>query len=321
MIEVGISQCLLGQNVRFDGGHRKNNFCTQSLTEKFKFVSFCPEVGIGLPVPRKPIRLIGSKDNTKAVYSHDYTQDFTDDLQHYARKNRDKLSQLSGFIFCKGSPSCGVERIKIYNDSDDSANKKSAQAEKNGTGIFAAEVMKYVPLLPVEEDGRLNDPLIRDSFIKRVYLYREWQDMMETGLTVHNLLSFHARHKMTLLAHCQKTYRQIGPKLAKVNKENIHEIAQAYITDLMAGLKIPATRANNANVLMHLQGFLKQKLDSVDRRELAYTILEYRRGLLPILAPITLLKHHFKHHPDQYIKQLSYFEPYPGDLAIRVKTL
>ncbi len=310
MIKVGISQCLLGAPVRFDGGHRQNRFCKDQLSQFFEFVDLCPEMGIGMGTPRKTLRLVGDTDNPRAQYSDGAEGDFTDALKGFADDNRDKLKEISGYILCKASPSCGMERVKVY--------KETGHAEKAGMGIFAARLKALFPLLPMEEDGRLNDPLLRDSFIKRVYIYSEWQKLVEEGLTVNKLQSFHARHKLNLLSHCQKTYRFLGPLVAKINKSNIDSEANRYIEHLMRGFKKMATRKNNTNVLMHLQGYLKDKIDKDDRQELASCIMNYRQGLEPILAPITLLNHHFKKHPDDYIKQQSFLSPYPKELAIRV---
>lgn len=312
MIKVGISQCLLGAKVRYDGGHKQNKFCKNQLSSIFEFEPICPEVGIGMPIPRKTLRLIGDPSSPKAVLSENNNVDVTVQLTDYAEKKQQVLSQLSGYIFCKASPSCGVERVKVYNSKN--------QAEKKGTGIFAAKIQSMFPLLPVEEDGRLNDPLLKDSFIKRVYLYNEWKALQKSGVTTHNLLKFHARHKMTLLAHCQKTYRKLGPILASVTPNTLENISETYIKELMSAFKHPATRSNNTNVLMHLQGFLKHHLSPGDKSELTQCIIDYRKGIQPILAPITLLKHHFKHFPVKYVSKLSYFEPYPKELAIRVTT-
>ncbi|NVJ51814.1 MAG: DUF1722 domain-containing protein [Gammaproteobacteria bacterium] len=310
MIKVGISHCLLGAPVRFDGGHKQNRFCKESLADYFQFVPLCPEVGIGMGTPRKTLRLVGDVDSPRAVFGHDTSQDFTDDLVHYADKHLAQLQAMSGYVFCKGSPSCGTARVKVYN--------AKGYAQKSGVGVFAARVQQLMPLLPIEDDGRLNDPLLRDSFIKRVYIYHEWQQLLQDGLTVAKLQKFHARHKLNLLSHCQKTYRHLGPIVAKINKQNIAMESERYIHHLMMGFKKVATRKNNANVLMHLQGYLKHRLPTEDRQELAQLILDYRKGILPLLSPLTLLKHHFKHNKDAYIEQQSFLDPYPKELAIRV---
>lgn len=310
MIKIGVSKCLLGFNVRFDGGHRQNRFCKDELSRIFNFIPLCPEVGIGLSTPRKTIRLVGEPEAPRAVQSDDPTKDYTQALQGFAEDNNQLLSQMSGYIFCKASPSCGVERVKVYRDS--------GQAEKSGTGIFAAKVRQMYPLMPLEEDGRLNDPLLRDSFIKRVFIYNEWQRLIQKGISPKRLYQFHSRHKFTLLAHCQPTYRMLGPLISGVTEKNIRQISTHYISSLMAALKLTSSRKNNTNVLMHLQGFLKDKLSSGDRAELAKCILDYRNGTQTILSVLTLFKHYLRKHPVPYVEQQSYLNPYPEKLAIQV---
>lgn len=311
MIKVGISQCLLGAKVRFDGGHKNSRFCSTELSQLFEFTSLCPEVGIGLPVPRKTIRLVGDSESPRAVLSAGGDEDYTDQLSNFADINIEKIKQLSGYILTKGSPSCGMERVKVYN--------KNGQSQSNGTGLFTARLKALCPHLPLEEDGRLNDPLLRDSFIKRVYLYSEWQQINSDGkITVRDLMNYHTKHKMTLLAHCPKTYRELGPMVAQVRSHSINEVAEEYIGLMLNGMKRMATRSNNTNVLMHLQGHLKKLIGREDKAELRRIIIDYKEGLAPIMAPIILLKHHFRNNPNKYIKRLSFFDPYPKQLAIQV---
>jgi uncharacterized protein YbgA (DUF1722 family)/uncharacterized protein YbbK (DUF523 family) len=311
MLKVGISQCLLGANVRYDGGHRSNKFCTNELAQLFDFTVLCPEVGIGLPIPRKSIRLVGNVDAPRAVLSSGGSNDYTEKLSNFANDNYKILEQLCGYIVCKASPSCGMERVKVYGES--------GQSQSKGIGIFTARLKSLLPLLPMEEDGRLNDPSLRDSFIKRVYLYNEWQEISAGNkLSVKALMAFHTKHKMTLLAHCQQTYRKLGPLVASANISNIKEISAEYIHLKLEGMKKTATRSKNTNVLMHLQGHLKKLINRDDKAELRQCIIDYNHGLQPIMAPLTLLKHHFRNNPSNYIQQLSFFDPYPKQLAIRV---
>ncbi len=315
-VKIGISQCLTGAPVRFDGGHKNSQFCNEVLADVFQFELFCPEIAIGLPVPRKAIRLVGATDDPRAEYSNrkgqnENIKNFAPALKLVADNNILKLKQLSGFIFCKGSPSCGSHRVKVYN--------AHGQPSAKGVGIFAARVQQLLPNLPVEDDGRLNDALIRDSFIKRVFIYQQWQQILTQGLTPKALYEFHAMHKYTLLSHCQPTYRKIGAYIANVNQKNINAVAAEYFTLLMTGLSKLATRKNNTNVLMHLQGYLKKLLSAKDRAELRQSIIDYNNGLEPIMSPLKLLKHHFSHHPNQYIAKQSYLNPYPKALGIRVK--
>ena len=313
MIKVGISSCLLGNKVRFDGGHRNNRLCNDKLSEFFSFECFCPEVGIGLPVPRNTIRLEGNVSNPKAILRDKSQTDITSRLQEYSVQQKQNLSKLSGFIFCKASPSCGTNRVRVYGEG--------GQAVKEGIGIFAAQVQKFAPALPIEDDGRLHDPLIRDSFIKRVYIYSEWREINNAGLTLKKLHDFHAKHKFTLLSHCQPTLRILGKRLAQITKSNLKDHSENYIQTLMSGLTKVATRKNNTNALLHIQGFLKRSISAEDKAELTRCIHDYLKGAESLLTPIRLLKHHLSHHPNSYALKQSFLNPYPKQLGIRVKTM
>ncbi|MGB0495680.1 MAG: YbgA family protein [Kangiellaceae bacterium] len=310
MIKVGISGCLLGANIRYDGGNKNNQYCKKELSKYFEFISLCPEVGIGLPIPRETIRLTGNIENPRAVQTKDPNKDFTEQLSHYADKNKELLGSLSGYIVCQASPSCGMERVKVYNEK--------GQPESKGVGIFTARLKSLYPNLPIEENGRLNDPLLKDSFIKRVFIYDEWLALVKSGLTVNKLLKFHSRHKMLLLAHCQPIYRTLGPIVAQATKQNLIEKSELYINQFMKALSKRSDRANNTNVLMHIQGHLKDLLSKTDKAELRQCIMDYNQGMQPILSPLTLLKHHFKSHPSSFIARQSYLNPYPKTMALRV---
>lgn len=310
MIKVGISGCLLGANIRYDGGNKNNRYCKNELSKHFEFVPLCPEVGIGLPVPRETIRLVGDIANPKAVQSKDSSKDYTSQLSNYADKNYELLGGLSGYVVCQASPSCGMERVKVFNDK--------GQPEKKGVGVFTARLRTLYPNLPIEENGRLNDPLLRDSFIKRVYIYDEWLELVKNGLTVDKLLKFHSRHKMVLLAHCQPIYRELGPLVAQTTKRNLVGQSELYINKFMNALSNTSSRANNTNVLMHIQGHLKEHLSKDDKAELRQCIMDYNQGMQPILGPLTLLKHHFRANPSSFIAKQSYLDPYPKSMSLRV---
>lgn len=307
MIKVGISSCLLGQKVRFDGGHKRSSFCDDELGRHVNFVPYCPEVGIGMSVPRPTIRLEGEIESPRAVVPKT-GQDITIQLADYADQRQTQLSELSGYVLCAKSPSCGMERVRVY-QADSNANRKE------GMGIFAARVRELMPALPLEEDGRLNDPLLRENFVLRVYVYNAWQQLPQ-NMQLADLQKFHASQKFTLLAHDQPVYRQLGRELAQ-QKRLTEEFKGYYIETLMSALSEPASKKNHTNVLQHIQGFFKEQLDSHEKQELANIILEYNEGRQPLMAPLTLIKLYLKKHPDQYLMQQSYLSPYPDDLKLR----
>ena len=265
-IPVGISSCLLGENVRFDGGHKQHSYVQQTLGEYFEFKPFCPEVAIGLGIPRKPIRLIrrpGSEE-IRCVSTVDSSRDFTDELADIARQQKEWHGDLCGFILKRASPSCGMERVKVYSEHGMPFN--------DGAGIYAATMMKNFPEMPCEEEGRLGDSRLRENFIQRVYVMWRWKQLLESGVTVGKLVDFHARHKLIVMSHDQQDYRSLGKLVAGIRKENLQEMLPVYLGDLMAALKKTATVGNHVNVLQHIQGYLKQNLDREDKQELVQCI-------------------------------------------------
>ena len=308
-IRLGISSCLLGQEVRYDGGHKHNGYITESLGQFFEFVPFCPEVAIGLGVPRPPIRLVKGVDGTRARGIKDPTLDVTDRLAEYAAKVAPKLRGVSGYILKKGSPSCGMERVKVYG--------RQGVSVSAGAGIYAGALMELLPELPFEEEGRLMDPVLRENFIERVFVYHRWQQLAGQRLTARRLVEFHTRHKFIVLAHDEKRYRELGRLVATAGRRGIAAIGQDYITLLMQALRKPATRTRHSNVLQHLFGFFKDNLDAGDKRELLALIDSYRRGHVPLVVPITLIRHYLRRFPEPYVSAQYYLAPHPDELMLR----
>jgi len=308
-IRLGISSCLLGQEVRYDGGHKHNGYITESLGQFFEFVPFCPEVAIGLGVPRPPIRLVKGVDGTRARGIKNPTLDVTDRLAEYAAKVAPKLRGVSGYILKKGSPSCGMERVKVYG--------RQGVSVSAGAGIYAGALMELLPELPFEEEGRLMDPVLRENFIERVFVYHRWQQLAGQRLTARRLVEFHTRHKFIVLAHDEKRYRELGRLVATADRRGIAAIGQDYITLLMQALRKPATRTRHSNVLQHLFGFFKDNLDAGDKRELLALIDSYRRGHVPLVVPITLIRHYLRRFPEPYVSAQYYLAPHPDELMLR----
>jgi len=310
-IKVGISSCLIGHKVRHDGSHKRNRFVVEMLADHFEFSAFCPEVAIGLSVPRPALRLVKHESVIRMVGSKDSTLDVTDSLLNTAHKTVGGFGELAGYILKKDSPSCGMERVRIYNDS--------GQAERNGQGLFAGELIKQHPNLPVEEEGRLMDPVLRENFIERVYVYYRWQQLLAKGLTVGGLIDFHSRHKLNLLAHCETTMSKLGQLVAAVDKDSIEEVGKEYISELMRALRLPANRKRHTNVLMHVMGYLKKALSTHEKKELVELLNNYRMGFVPLVVPITLIRHHLRRVSVPYIENQHYMNPYPMELMLRNK--
>lgn len=310
---VGISGCLTGSAVRFDGGQKRAEFAMEKLAQWVTFQPVCPEMAIGLPVPRPALRLVQTTvGDIRMRFSHAPHEDVTDEMADFCQRYLAGLDTLSGFIVCAKSPSCGMERVRLYDD-------KGNRGRKDGVGLFTAALMEKYPWLPVEEDGRLHDPVLRENFVERVFALHELNMLRKNGLTRRALLDFHSRYKLQLLAHHQAGYRQIGPFVASLHEwEDLEAFFAVYRDNLMTILKKLASRKNHTNVLMHIQGYFRNQLTMRQRGELREVILHYRAGLLPILAPMTLLKHYLAEYPDDYLLTQNYFDPYPQELALRL---
>lgn len=308
-IRLGISSCLLGQRVRFDGNHKHDRFLSDTLGQFVEWVPVCPEVAIGLGVPRPPIRLVGSPEAPRAVGVKDNSLDVTVKLAAYGRQQARQLDDLSGYIFKSKSPSCGIERVKIY--------QRTGIPAKKGRGIYAEAFLANQPWLPAEEEGRLSDLRLRENFIERVFAYRRWQGLVANGLTASRLVDFHTRHKLALMAHDVESYRTLGRLVAQAGRRAPKELGHDYISRFMAAMTRLATPARHANVLMHLMGFLKKELDAMDKAELLELIHAYRHGVLPLASPLTLLKHHFRRYPDPHIACQTYLHPDPREWLLR----
>lgn len=306
-IPVGISSCLLGEKVRYDGGHKNHSYINGTLSEYFEFKTFCPEMAIGMGVPRKPIRLVQIDEEIQCVGVKDDTVNVTEQLDECANSQLEWQKELCGYIFKKDSPSCGMERVKVF---------INGQPHRQGSGIFAHRTMVNLPYLPVEEEGRLGDSRLRENFIQRVYVLQRWRQLIHEGLTVHSFTQFHSRHKLIIMSHNQQDARALGKLVASATKENLLQVTDQYILDLMLALKKIATRRNHVNVLQHIQGYLKKSLDADDKAELTEVVERYRLGELPLIVPITLLKHHFRKAPDDYINNAYYMDPHPQELKL-----
>ncbi len=308
--KLGISACLMGAEVRFNGGHKESHLCTRALTEYFEFVTACPEVAIGLGIPREPIRLVGDAQHPQAVGTVNRELNVTEALADYGVQMAEELGDICGYIFMQKSPSCGLERVKVYTE-------KGAPVDGGGRGIYAQAFCERHPNLPVEEDGRLNDPVLRENFITRVFAYAAWQDLLKAGITRRALTEFHSRYKYQLMANDPVQYKALGNLLGNMGRSDPNEIAPQYFSDLMAALKKPATRRTHTNVLQHLSGYLKQTLSAPDKQEVQQLITQYHQGIVPLIVPLTLLKHHFRQHPDPYVALQVYMQPHPENLSLR----
>lgn len=306
-IKVGVSSCLLGERVRFDSGHKNNAYINGVLSDYFSFEAYCPEVAIGLGIPREPIRLVAEDAGVRCRGSRNPELDVTDALRESAEQQRPWHATLCGYILKKDSPSCGMERVKVYCNN---------APRRDGVGVYAEVLQRNFPALPIEEEGRLQDLRLRENFVQRVFVYARWRQLRRDGLSAAALQGFHARHKYLLMSHDQAQVKTLGALLAGARADTLEAAAERYIQTAMAALKSIATRANHVNTLQHIQGYLKRDLDPGDKAELGELIAAYQRGEVPLIVPITLLRHHFRRHPKPYIAESTYMNPHPGELML-----
>ncbi len=309
-IPVGISTCLLGKEVRHDGGHKHSRYCTQVLSKHFEFRSICPELEAGLGVPRPAIHLREYSDGIRLIDTKG-TADHTDEMNAFIERIMPTLSDLRGYILMAKSPSCGMERIKVHNE-------EGRVIRRDGRGLFAEALMKAYPLMPVEEEGRLNDDMLRENFIERVFAYDDWmQNVAGDKLTPQALIEFHTRHKFQLLAHSERIYRQLGPLLSDLKSEPLENIADKYIHLFMEAMSQKVSRGSHMNAMMHLLGYLKDSMHAEDKKVLLEQMEAYQRGEVPLVVPMTLLRMAQRREPVDYLHVQKYLTPYPDELGLR----
>jgi uncharacterized protein YbgA (DUF1722 family)/uncharacterized protein YbbK (DUF523 family) len=311
-VPVGISACLLGAEVRHDGGHKRSLFCRDTLSRYFDLRPLCPELGAGFSVPRPAMRLVVPTDQAgPARLTLSRTgNDVDKPMRNWCQRTIPQLGSLRGYVLMAKSPSCGLQRVRTYNEQGEVQGRDAA-------GVFAGELVRAYPLLPVEEEGRLNDPHLRENFIERVFVFDDWCLLTETQLTATKLIQFHSRRKFQLLAHCEKTYRQLGALLSDLKTTPLKDTADQYIHAFMAAMKKPAGRGAHVNVMLHVLGFFRGQLERVEREAIQQSIQHYLHQQVPLVVPMTLLRIAECRFPNQYLQQQSYLEPYPDALGLR----
>lgn len=314
VIQVGISRCLLGDEVRYDGQHKRSRFAVDVLGQHLSFVAVCPEVELGMPIPREPVRLeragAGSEASPLMVAPASGT-DWTSKMNRFVgRRVRDLAKlDLSGFILQQKSPSCGMERVKVYG--------KNGMPRPVGSGLFAAELKRQLPLLPLEEEGRLNDPNLRENFLVRVFAYARLQKLFRQRWNRKQMIDFHADHKYLLMAHSPHKLKQLGQLVGEIKQHSAEDFRRRYAEGFMQTLALHATVRKNVNVMQHMMGHLKKVLAAPAKQSVLQAIDDYHRGLVPLIAPLTLLRHCFTLHPDEYLLRQVYLNPHPKECMLR----
>ncbi len=308
--KIGISSCLLGNEVRWNAGHKKDKYLTNILGQFVDYVPVRPEVEAGFGIPRETFRLVGDPERPRLI-TFKSKVDHTDRMLAWAKKRLKGLENedLCGFIFKSDSPSSGMIRVKVYNEK--------GMPHKVGVGIFARAFMEHFPLIPVEDDGRLNDPMIRENFILQIFTMKRWRDNLARRRSMGSLVDFHTRNKLLILSHSQKHYRSMGKLVAEGKKMPIKELYDQYQQLLMEALKLKSTIRKNGNVLQHLMGYFKKQLTPDEKQELLEIFEQYRNQLVPLIVPITLINHFVRKYDQPYLKQQTYLNPHPMELKLR----
>lgn len=309
MIKIGSSACLSGQKVRFDGGHKRLKVLTDVLSEVYEIKTFCPEVGMGMAIPRPTIRLLEKDNQLRLVDSRDVSVDHTEKAEAYANSIKQRLVDLSGFILCAKSPSCGLFRVPVHNE-------KGEKVHRNGIGTFAAFLKSSFPYLPLEENGRLNDVGLRECFFVKVHAYHDFRENVLHSNSMAELINFHSRYKYLLLAYNPESYKSLGKWVANNDGHNFENMVDTYLRGLMDALSKPARRNRHVNVLMHIQGYFKKSLNKKQKSELSLLISDFHKGFQPLAAPIALLKHYLSEYPNAYLERQMYFQPFPKELSL-----
>ncbi len=309
-ILIGISSCLLGNPVRYDGGHKLDHFLRDTLGQYVDYVPVCPEAECGMGIPRESMRLTGKSEAPRLV-TRNTREDKTDMMVRWANKRVRELEaeNLCGFIFKSDSPSSGMERVKVYDEK--------GMPAKTGVGIFARIFMEHFPLLPVEDEGRLHDAGLRENFIERIFTLQRWREIRNTKTVRGALVDFHARHKLLLLSHSTKLYQAMGKLVAAQKSLSIQDLLQQYELLLMEALKLKTTPKKNVNVLQHMMGYFRQQLSADEKKELLDIIDHYQKGFLPLIVPLTLINHYVRKFDQPYLKQQVYLNPHPLELQLR----
>jgi len=309
-IRLGISTCLLGQNVRYDGGHKLDHFLTDTLGQYVEYVPVCPEVECGFDTPREAFRLIGDPESPRFVTSRTH-KDYTERMMQWAKRRVIELERegLCGFIFKSNSPSSGMERVKVYGEK--------GMPVKKGRGVFARMFMEYFPLIPVEEEGRLHDPRLRENFVERIFSLKRWRETLSKKFAMADLVEFHTLHKLLILSHSEKHYRTMGKLVAAGKEMPFKELYTQYEALLMEALRLKTTPKKNSNVLMHMMGYFKKQLASDEKQELLKIIHQYRDVYIPLIVPITLINHYVRKYNQPYLGRQLYLHPHPTELQLR----
>ena len=310
-IKIGVSSCLIGEKVRWNGDHKQNHFVREILANYFEYVSVCPEMEVGMGVPRETVALYGNLEKSRMISKKTQT-DWTKPMEYYIKDRISSLEHenLCGYIFKSKSPSCGLGRVPVYAEF-------GSHRVRHGAGVFAKAFTNKFPLVPTEDEGRLNDPMIRENFIVKVFSFSRLKDLFKINFSIGKLVRFHTQQKFLLLAHSRKYYDELGQLVAKPKSLTKEVLKEEYGKTFMKALTFKATPKKNTDVLLHMMGFLKKVLSQGEKEDILNTIQDYRSGLFPLIVPVTLIRHQANKHNIEYLKDQAYLNPHPKELMLR----
>jgi uncharacterized protein YbgA (DUF1722 family)/uncharacterized protein YbbK (DUF523 family) len=305
-----IFKILLGQTVRYDGRHKRDYYLTDIFARFVEWVPVCPELEVGMGVPREPVRLVAHAREPSLIAERS-GKDWSAAMRRFSAGRAGELKRLnlSGYILKKASPSCGMQRVKVYS--------QKGGAPREGRGLFAAALINTLPLMPVEEEGRLKDAILRENFIERVFAYRRWLQAASSPKSIRTLIDFHTAHKFQLLAHSERHYRRLGCLVANAKQIPLDRVYERYGRRFMEALTAAANHKQHANVLQHLMGYFSTLLSPMERQELVEVIGDFRRQWIPLIVPITLIRHYVKKYAVEYLDNQDYLAPGPRELMLR----
>ena len=310
-IKIGVSSCLIGEKVRWNGDHKQNHFVREILANYFEYISVCPEMEVGMGVPRETVALYGNLEKSRMISKKTQT-DWSKPMQYYIKDRISTLEydNLCGYIFKSKSPSCGLGRVPVYAEF-------GSHRVRHGAGLFAKAFTNKFPLVPTEDEGRLNDPMIRENFIVKVFSFSRLKDLFKINFSIGKLVQFHTQQKFLLLAHSRKYYDELGQLVAKPKSLTKETLKEKYGKTFMKALSFKATPKKNTDVLLHMMGFLKKVLSKGEKEDILNTIHDYRKGLFPLIVPVTLIRHQANKHNIEYLKDQAYLNPHPKELMLR----
>ena len=312
-MKLGVSTCLLGQPCRFNGEGSKFDFVFDTLSQYFELVPYCPEMDLMGQAPRESIRMVETKEEQIKFVTNATKKDITDDLENVCERccNDFQNHDLNGFILKSKSPTCGLERVRVYQDNASNAH------QKKGVGAFAHAILQKYPNLPIEEEGRLNDPWLKESFVMQIFAYKDWQEFNRSNPQVKELVEFHSQYKYLIYAKTHEGYKELGNIVANHEKKPFVQVLELYEQKFMDVIKIKGSINNTYNVLMHTLGYLKKFLTSEEKQELIETMNEFKNQIIPLIAVIKMFQVYIKQYNVEYLLIQKFFQPYPKELALR----